>query len=141
VATNGRLKGIRILVVEDDRDAREIVQFILEQNGAVVASANAVPEALDLYPKFTPNIIVADIGMPDYNGYALIASVRQEDARLGRVTPAIALTAFASPADRLQALSAGFQEYIVKPFDPAELIAAISRLAGPGPANSEHSAA
>jgi CheY-like chemotaxis protein len=130
MATSDRLKGIRVLVVEDDRDSREIVQFILEQNGAVVNGAESVPQALDVYSVSPPNVVVADIGMPEYNGYALIARIREEDAKRGRATPAIALTAYTSPADRNQALSAGFQEYMAKPFDPAELVSTISKLVG-----------
>jgi CheY-like chemotaxis protein len=130
VGTSDRLKGARVLVVEDDRDTREIVQFILEQNGAIVASADSVPRALEVYPTFGANVIVADIGMPEYNGYALIAQIREDEAKLDRFTPAIALTAYTSPADRTQALSAGFQEYMAKPFDPGDLIVAIARLLG-----------
>ncbi|HEX4999995.1 MAG TPA: response regulator [Terriglobia bacterium] len=140
--SNRQLNGIRILIVEDDRDTREMVQFILERDGAVVTSAESVPQAMDVYSTFAPHVIVADIGMPDYNGYALIARIREDDATHGRVTPAIALTAYTSPADRDQALSAGFQEYMAKPFDPGQLISTISKLAGfTGPSDVTNPAA
>lgn len=125
---NDQLEGVRVLVVEDDRDTREIVQFVLEQSGAVVTSAESVPQALDAYAAAAPNVVVADIGLPVYNGYALIARIREEDAKLGRNTLAIALTAFTSPADKDTALSTGFQAYMAKPFDPAVLISTISGL-------------
>jgi len=125
---NESLKDIRILVVEDERDAREIVKFVLEQRGAAVVAVPSVEEALEAYKGIEPHIVVADIGMPDFNGYALISQIREEDRTLGKVTPAIALTAYTSPADRETALASGFQEYISKPFDPAVLIAAVSKL-------------
>ena len=78
-----------------------------------------------------PDVVIADIAMPDYNGFALIAQIREEDSKLGRTTPAIALTAFTSAADQERALSAGFQEYMSKPFDPGELIATVSKLLHP----------
>jgi CheY-like chemotaxis protein len=89
-----------------------------------------------------PDVVIADIAMPDYNGYALIAQIREEDERAGRTTPAIALTAFTSAADHERALSAGFQEYMAKPFDPGELIATVSKLLHtPGPSDNGDSAA
>jgi hypothetical protein len=137
-----QLKDVRILVVEDDTDAREIVQFVLEQSGAAVMAVGSVSEAIEAYKQIEPNIVVADIGMPDYNGYALIARIREEDQKLGRITPAIALTAYTSEADRQYALSVGFQEYISKPFHPAELIANILKFVRPGgPADIQRSAA
>jgi CheY-like chemotaxis protein len=94
------------------------------------------------YEQSEPNILISDIGMPDYNGYALIARIRAEDQRLGRQTPAIALTAYTSVADRDTALSSGFQEYIAKPFEPAHLIATIVKLVRPsGPELTETPAA
>ncbi|HYR91130.1 MAG TPA: response regulator [Terriglobia bacterium] len=127
-----QLKDVRILVVEDEKDSREIVQFVLEQSGAAVVAVESFKEAIEAYQQIEPNIVVADIAMPDYNGYALIARIREEDRDRGKLTPAIALTAFSGDADQKTALSAGFQEYMSKPFDPAELIATIARLVGPG---------
>ncbi len=119
------LKDARILVVDDDKDTREMLRFILEQNGAEVVLASSAPEAIETYKSSAPQMIVTDIGMPGYNGYALIASIRAQDKELGRSTPAIALTAYTSPADEETALSAGFQKYMSKPFDPEKIIEAI----------------
>ena len=125
------LKEVCVLVVDDDHDTREILQLVLERSGAIVTSVDSVSRALEVYASARPKIIVADIGMPDYNGFALIARIREEDAKSGRVTPAIALTAFTSPGDKELALSAGFQAYMAKPFHPKDLISLIAKLAGP----------
>jgi DNA-binding response OmpR family regulator len=126
-----QLNNIRVLVVEDDRDTRQMLTFIFEQTGADVIAAGSFNEAMKAYREMPPNVVVADIGMPDYNGYALISRMREEDRELGRNTPAIALTAYTSEADRQQALSAGFQKYMAKPFEPAELIANVVDLIRP----------
>jgi DNA-binding response OmpR family regulator len=126
-----QLNNIRVLVVEDDRDTRQMLTFIFEQSGADVVAAGSFNEAMKAYREMPPNVVVADIGMPDYNGYALISRMREEDRELGRTTPAIALTAYTSEADRQQALSAGFQKYMAKPFEPAELIANVVDLIRP----------
>ena len=126
-----QLNNIRVLVVEDDRDTRQMLTFIFEQTGADVVAAGSFNEAMKAYREMPPNVVVADIGMPDYNGYALISRMREEDRELGRLTPAIALTAYTSEADRQQALSAGFQKYMAKPFEPAELIANVVDLIRP----------
>jgi len=123
--TNDRLSDLRILVVDDDRDTREMLRFILEQDAAQVIAASSVAEALERYKSSRPDVIVADIAMPEYNGYALIAQIRAHDKELGRSTPAIALTAYTSPADEATALAAGFQKYMSKPFEPAKIIEAI----------------
>ena len=128
---NDGLKGIRVLVVEDERDTRQILTFIFEQSGAAVVAASSFDEALKVYQEIEPSVLVSDIGMPDFNGYALITRIREEDKKRGRLTPAIALTAYTSDADRQQALSAGFQKYVSKPFEPARLIEAVLDLVRP----------
>ena len=125
---NDRLRDLRILVVDDDKDTREMLRFILEQAGGQAAAAGSVAEALESYKSSPPDVIVSDIGMPDYNGYALIALVRAHDKALGRTTPVIALTSFTSPADKDTALAAGFRTYMSKPFDPGEIIEEIRRI-------------
>ena len=129
--SSGVLDGIRILVVDDDRDTLEMLRFILEQQGAEVTTVARVVEAVDSLQKAAPDVILTDIGMPDFNGYALIALVRANDKKTGQTTPAIALTAYTSPADEETALAAGFQRYMSKPFDPGDLIDAIRSLAKP----------
>jgi CheY-like chemotaxis protein len=129
--TNACLRNLRLLVVDDDSDTREMLRFILEQEGAHVSLASSVREAFESYQNSPPNLIVADIGMPEQNGYALIAMIRAADKQEGRTTPAIALTAFTSPADEKAALKAGFQKYMSKPFEPARVIESIRELAVP----------
>ena len=117
-----RLRDRRILVVDDDNDTREMLRFILEQEGGQVTAVGSVAEALETYKRSRPQVIVADIGMPEHDGYALIAMIRDYDKELGQTTPVIALTAYTSPADEKTALAAGFQRYMSKPFEPAEVI-------------------
>ena len=90
-----------------------MLRFILEQQAAKVVAVESVNEAVDsLQNAPPPDLILSDIAMPDYNGYAFIAILRENDKKLGRVTPAIALTAYTSPADEETALAAGFQKYM-----------------------------
>jgi len=123
------LEGISVLVVEDEKDTRELLKILLQAEGGVVTATASVQEALSAYDRSCPTVIVADIGMPDYNGYTLIGKVRARDRERGIVTPAIALTAYATAMDRDTALSAGFQVHMSKPFDPDRLIAVIADLA------------
>jgi signal transduction histidine kinase/CheY-like chemotaxis protein len=134
-ADQGRLRNLRILVVEDDKDTREMLRFVLEQAGGQITAATTVEEALEEYKRLEPNVMVTDIGMPGANGYALIALIRALDRQSGRLTPAIALTAYTSPADRQTALAAGFQRYMSKPFVPAEIIEAIGAVTEELPLN------
>ena len=120
------LKGIRVLVVEDDDDTRDLLRVLLETEGGMVTSTASVQEALSAYDQSLPQVIVADIGMPDYNGYTLIGRVRARDReRGGPIVPAIALTAFVTATDRDTTLSAGFQVHMPKPFEPTHLISVI----------------
>ena len=126
---NHALMGISILVVEDDTDTRELLRILLQAEGGVVRATASVQEALAAYDQSLPDVIVADIGMPEYNGYTLIGRIRARDREHHRVTPAIALTAYTTPTDRDTILSAGFQLHMPKPFEPDKLISAISDLA------------
>ncbi|PSB02754.1 response regulator [Merismopedia glauca] len=122
------LTGIRVVLVDDDPDTRELLAFILKEYGAeamVVASAG---EVLTLLESFKPDILVTDIGMPDMDGYTLLRQVRSLPPERGGQVPAIATTAYARMEDRQQALTAGFQKHIAKPIDPSKLVAAISDL-------------
>lgn len=124
------LAGIKVLVVEDDADVRQLLSWSLEERHAIVVSASSVDEALTLLAIERPDVILSDIGMPDRDGFSLIRAVRGLDARDGGQTPAVALTAFAHPEDRTRALLAGYQFHLAKPVDAGELIAAIAALAG-----------
>jgi CheY-like chemotaxis protein len=123
------LTGINVLVVEDDTDTRELLRILIQSEGGIVTATASVTEALSAYERSRPEVIVADIGMPDYNGYTLIGRVRARDREHGNVIPAIALTAYATAMDRDTVLSAGFQIHMPKPFEPDKLISAIAALA------------
>lgn len=122
------LTGLRVLVVEDDQDTRDLMGHVLRSHGATALLAASVPEALEALTTDQPHVVVTDIGLPGYNGYALITAIRQQDAPDMRTLPVIALTAFSTEDDRRIALSSGFNDYLCKPFDPGELIVTIKHL-------------
>ena len=124
------LKGIRVLVVEDEADTRELVAYALTAAGAEVKTTAQAREALDTMEGWTPDVLVSDIGMPGVDGYAFIAEVRRREADSGGRLPAVALTAYAGVEDRRRAISAGFQTHLAKPLDPAEMVAVVAGLAG-----------
>ena len=123
------LAGRQILVVEDDSDTREMLKFVLEQNGASVLTTDSVPPAVELVEKVHPDAVVADIGLPEYNGYALIAKIREIDEREHSRTKCVAVTAYATPIDRDFTLKSGYDAYIAKPFEPEELVQTVAKLA------------
>ncbi|WNN88268.1 ATP-binding protein [Gloeocapsopsis dulcis] len=127
-----RLDGLKILIVDDDADIRDLLTYTLEVCGAEVIAAASADEAIStLTESSTPmNILISDIGMPDEDGYALLRRVRALEPEKGGGIPAIALTAYARTQDRRAALLAGFQSHVAKPVEPAELIAVIANLAG-----------
>lgn len=122
------LDGVRILLVEDNRDTREIVQVILEESQAQVTATASVTEAMEYLQQANFHILVSDIAMPEKDGYQLIRTIRELEKQQGGQIPAIALTAYAREEDRLQALQAGFHLHIAKPAKAAELITAIAKL-------------
>jgi CheY-like chemotaxis protein len=121
------LEGIKVLVVDDEPDARDLLDFILQKAGATVELAASTGEALELLHISQPEILVADIGMPGEDGYELIRRVRASPQAFA-LLPAMALTAYARAEERAQAFSAGFQSHMTKPVEPAELIATIARM-------------
>jgi hypothetical protein len=123
------LSGLRMLIVDDEADARELLTTILEQSGAQVMAAASASEAFDLLSKSRADVLVSDIGMPKVDGYTLIRQVRELEAQGREYTPAVALTAYASQSDRKLALEAGFQVHLPKPFEPDELINVVAKLA------------
>jgi len=123
------LQDVRILAVDDDRDALAMVREILETTGAQVSVAHSAGEALDALQIVKPHVLVADLGMPQMDGFELIARVRRNADHAVRDVPAAALTAYARSEDRARALRSGFQLHLSKPIDPAELMAAIAALA------------
>jgi CheY-like chemotaxis protein len=122
------LQGLRVLVVEDFGDAREIVTTILERAGAEVTPSGSSSEALERIDRQIPDLIVADIGLPHEDGFEFIRRVRARGGREAAV-PAVALTAWALPRDRARAKDAGFQAHLVKPVDPSTLVSVVGALA------------
>jgi CheY-like chemotaxis protein len=124
------LDGVRVLVVDDDPDARDLIRRLLEDSAAMVTTTGSAAEALDVLDHFDPHVLVSDIGMPGRDGYDLIHEVRSRGRARGGTVPAIALTAFARSEDRTRALVAGYQMHVAKPVEPTELIASVASLAG-----------
>lgn len=122
------LTGMRILVVDDDPDMRELAEFILSQAGAQVTTAASGLQALTLLNQSLPDLLLSDIGMPEMDGYSLIRQIRQYSPSEGGTIPAIALSAYAGEINQQQALQAGFQQHIAKPVEPDQLIRAIAIL-------------
>ncbi len=120
------LAGLRVLVVDDEPDARDLIKRILSDCNANVSTASNATEALALVESTRPQLLVSDLGMPDIDGFELLAKVRALGADRGGNVPAIALTAFARSEDRLKALESGFRNHVAKPVAPAELIEAIA---------------
>jgi signal transduction histidine kinase len=124
------LEGLRVLVVDDDDDARRLVGKILSRCGAAVSTAASAAEALALFEEQSPDVLLSDIGMPVEDGYGLIAKVRALGPERGGAVPAAALTAFARDEDRERALSAGFQMHVTKPVASTRLVRVVAELAG-----------
>ena len=123
------LKGLRLLVVDDERDTRELLVLILSGFGAEVKTGASSSEALRLLAEWKPDVVVSDIEMPGEDGYTFIRQVRALDSARARNTPAVALTAYARVEDRMRALAAGFQMHVAKPVEPGELAVVIASVA------------
>ena len=131
IRTARPLEGLKLLIVEDDHDSREVLQLFLEQHGAKVAAAESPRQAYALLSDSVghlPNVIISDIGMPQEDGYSMVARIRKMPANEGGMIPAIALSAFNSAESRQQATDAGFQKYSTKPFDDESIIRDILEL-------------
>jgi len=124
------LEGLRVLICEDEPDARELLESVLAGCKAIVTVAGSAAEALDRFSESIPDVLISDIGMPDASGYELIRQIRALPVEKGGRVPAVALTAYASLADRTRALMEGFQNHVAKPTEPQELLAAVAALAG-----------
>ena len=123
------LLGTKILVVDDDDDARELLRSILAQSGASVRTAASAAEAMEQFDSRPPNILISDIGMPHEDGYELIKQVRAREREAGSIRiPALALTAFARSDDRRKAINAGFHMHLAKPVEPSELVTVVASL-------------
>ena len=126
------LEGIRVLVVDDDDDNREVVATSLETYRAATLQASSVAQAIEILQRDRVHVLLTDVAMPSEDGYALIRRLRASENGLAASTPAIALTAFARPEDRHHALQAGFQLHLAKPIDAKSLVAAIASIARAG---------
>jgi signal transduction histidine kinase len=132
------LRGLSVLVVDDNPEDREFVRTSLEHFGAVVRTAASAQEARERFRRDRPDVVVSDLLMPDEDGLSLIREIRAMDERAGRSTPAAALSALARSEDRRRALNAGFQMHVTKPIDPFELASTIERLAASHGAEARH---
>ena len=122
------LSGLKLLVVDDEVDARDLVAHLLRDCGADVLAVDSAHAALQALEAWRPDLLLSDIGMPDQSGYELMQLVRALPREAGGGIPAVALTAFARPEDRDKALNAGFQSHVAKPVEQGELLAAILAL-------------
>jgi PAS domain S-box-containing protein len=132
------LEGIKVVVVDDDADARALIKRMFLDSSATVLTASSARGALELIQSERPHVLLSDIGMPGEDGYVLISKVRALPAEKGGRTPAVALTAFARTEDRRKALLSGYQMHVAKPVDAAELMAVIASLANRPNADGEN---
>lgn len=128
ISTPPTLVGIRVLVVDDEADARDLLQAVLVEGGALVAAARSAAEGLEEFQRFRPDILVSDIGMPDEDGYTFLRKVRALPDADGGVVPAIALTAYAREEDRVRAIAAGYMTHLAKPVDPDAFLYAVGNV-------------
>jgi PAS domain S-box-containing protein len=123
------LEGVRVLLVDDEADALDVVRRLLESRGATVATASSAKDALEILATSRPDVLVSDIGMPAMDGFEFMRRIREREVKGERI-PAIALTAFARTEDRKRAILSGYQAHVAKPFDTTELIILVAGLAG-----------
>jgi CheY-like chemotaxis protein len=123
------LQNLRILVVDDEARSRDVLTAILKQAEAEVRAVESATEALDLLDEWRPDLLVADIGMPNVDGYEFIRRVRARSPQRGGTVPAAALTAYARTQDRMRVLSEGYQMHVPKPIQPDELVTVVASLA------------
>jgi CheY-like chemotaxis protein len=135
--TRADLAGLKILVVDDEADARELIRRVLVECRAEVLVAGTAEAALDCMRRDRPDVLVSDIGMPEVDGYELLKRIRALGPAGGGRLPAIALTAFARSEDRTRALRAGFLVHVSKPVEPSELVATVASVSGRAPDHSD----
>jgi PAS domain S-box-containing protein len=128
-AGSTELSGLKILFVDDEPDARGLVKRLLEECGAEVVTAESASQALELVTRYSPNLVISDVGMPEVDGYEFLRKLRKSD-HISATVPAIALTAFARSEDRTRALRAGYIHHVAKPIEPSELLATIAAVSG-----------
>jgi PAS domain S-box-containing protein len=131
VAPDISLEGIRVLAIDDDADARNLLRIMLETAGATTHLAGSAREGLDQLARLPVDVVICDIGMPEVDGYSFIRDVRKLRDREKSEVAAVALTAYARLQDRMEAMRAGFQNHLPKPVEPSELLAVVRSLASP----------
>lgn len=124
------LQGLKVLVVDDEADTRELIREVLRECGSEVILSRSAAEALEAIEQHKPDILISDLGMPDEDGYSLISKIRALPSERGGHIPAAALTAYARAEDRMRVLRSGFQFHLPKPVDSAELVTVVASLAG-----------
>lgn len=124
------LAGLRVLVVDDEEDTRDLIRAVLQEWGSEVITSHSAAEALVCLENCQPDVLISDLGMPEEDGYSLISRIRSLPADQGGEIPAAALTAYARAEDRMRVLRAGFQFHLPKPVDSAELVTVVASLAG-----------
>jgi CheY-like chemotaxis protein len=122
------LSGIRVLLVDDDRDTVELFTRVLSAHGAEIQSATSAPDALGLMARWRPDVLISDVEMPGEDGYALIERVRALGTDAGGDVPAVAVTAYGRVEDRVRLLAAGYTMHVAKPVEPAELVTVLAVL-------------
>ncbi len=130
MGTERQLENVRILAVEDQDDSRDLLDFVLQHEGAAVETARSVSEARTKLKTGSFDVLVADLGLPDEDGYSLIRSIRETFPSPAREIRAVALTAFAGDYYRTKALAAGYNAYVAKPLEPSQLMAVLRDLLG-----------
>jgi PAS domain S-box-containing protein len=123
-----KLTGIRVLLVEDDKDAREMIELLLREHGADVHSAESAPEAMKAFDTRPFDIILSDLEMPGEDGYTFMQRIRARQAAAAKHTPAVAVTAYGSAEDQARASAAGFDRHLVKPIDIADIVSTVAAL-------------
>ena len=125
------LAGLHVLVVDDNEDTRDVLQAVLEADGAIVSTARSSDAALTALDAEQPDVMLIDIGMPIMNGFELVRQIRRRPVDSGGRVPAVALTGYISAEDRASAVEAGFQAYLTKPVDEGALVDAVRLLGRP----------
>ncbi|WP_414552642.1 response regulator [Anabaena sp. CCY 0017] len=124
------VEGLRLLVIDDDVDTRQILKILFELEGAKVITVASASEAIKLISQFKPDILISDISLPDEDGYSLLAKIRGLMAEQGKQIPAIALTGYTREEDRIYAFASGFQSHLCKPINLDELVYEVANLSG-----------
>jgi signal transduction histidine kinase/DNA-binding response OmpR family regulator len=124
------LRGVKVLVVDDEADSRDLLMTILKRYGGDVRCSESAAEAMEAFREWHPDLLVSDIGMPNEDGYSLIRRLRKLKSKRAQKIPAVALTAYASDEDRSQALSAGFQVHVPKPIEPESFVTSVVTVLG-----------